>query len=130
VFVDSSVVIAILSKEEDAEHFLEQLYRAARRCTSALVVLEATMRLTSKMRVDPIEAEAAVEDFLKRAAIDIVPIEEADGKLAARAFRDYGKGRGHPAQLNLADCLSYACAKNRGMSLLYKGDDFARTDLA
>jgi len=88
------------------------------------------MRLTSKMRVDPIEAEAAVEDFLKRAAIDIVPIEEADGKLAARAFRDYGKGRGHPAQLNLADCLSYACAKNRGMSLLYKGDDFARTDLA
>ncbi|MGK9051347.1 type II toxin-antitoxin system VapC family toxin [Neorhizobium petrolearium] len=130
MFVDSSVVIAILSKEDDAEHFLEQLYGAVGRCTSPLVVLEATMRLTSKMRVDPIEAEAAVEGFLERAAIDIVPIEEADGRLAVQAFREYGKGRGHPAQLNFADCLSYACAKNRGMPLLYKGEDFARTDLA
>lgn len=53
-----------------------------------------------------------------------------DGRLAVQAFSDYGKGRGHPAQLNLADCLSYACAKNRKMPLLYKGNDFAHTDLA
>ncbi|TGT30555.1 type II toxin-antitoxin system VapC family toxin, partial [Mesorhizobium sp. M4B.F.Ca.ET.169.01.1.1] len=53
-----------------------------------------------------------------------------DAKLAIQAFADYGKGRGHPAQLNLADCLSYASAKSRGMSLLYKGNDFSHTDLA
>ena len=46
------------------------------------------------------------------------------------AFARYGKGRGHKAQLNLADCLSYACAKRLGAKLLYKGDDFAQTDLA
>jgi len=49
--------------------------------------------------------------------------------LAVQAFADYGKGRGHPAQLNLADCLSYACAKAQGIPLLYKGKDFAHTDL-
>jgi ribonuclease VapC len=50
--------------------------------------------------------------------------------LAIDAFARYGKGRGHPAQLNIADCLSYACAKKLGVPLLYKGNDFARTDLA
>jgi len=51
-------------------------------------------------------------------------------RFAVKAFADYGKGRGHPAQLNLADCLSYGCAKAQGVPLLYEGDDFARTDLA
>jgi ribonuclease VapC len=51
-------------------------------------------------------------------------------RLAVKAFADYGKGRGHPAQLNLADCLSYACARAQGVPLLYKGRDFSHTDLA
>ncbi|MHB9362253.1 PIN domain-containing protein [Mesorhizobium sp. W067] len=69
-------------------------------------------------------------DFLLEAAIEVVPIERGDAKLAIQAFSNYGKGRGHPAQLNLADCLSYASAKSRGMPSLYRGKGFSHTDLA
>ncbi len=130
MFVDTSVIVAIFSKEEDAQQWISKIEAAENLCTSALVVLEAAMRLSTKLDEDPLVIEQGLSDFFKEAKIKIVPIEEADGELAIRAFRDYGKGRGHPAQLNLADCLSYACAKNRGLSLLYKGADFARTDLA
>ncbi|CDZ70647.1 PilT protein domain protein [Neorhizobium galegae bv. orientalis] len=130
MFVDTSVIVAIFSKEEDAPQWISKIEAAENLCTSALVVLETTMRLSTKLDEDPIVTEQGLSSFFKEAKIQIVPIEEADGELAIQAFRDYGKGRGHPAQLNLADCLSYACAKNRGLSLLYKGDDFARTDLA
>jgi len=130
MFVDASVVVAILSEEDDAAYWLERIEAASARITSALVVLEAAMRLSTKLDVDPMEAEAAIVALLREAEIEIVPIGEVDGKQAVQAFCDYGKGRGHPAQLNLADCLSYACAKNRGVPLLYKGNDFALTDLA
>lgn len=88
------------------------------------------MRLSTKLAVDPMDVETIIGDFLREAKIEIVPIDADDGRLAVQAFADYGKGRGHPAQLNLADCLSYACAKNRKLPLLYKGNDFAKTDLA
>ncbi|MEP9387209.1 type II toxin-antitoxin system VapC family toxin [Mesorhizobium sp. KR9-304] len=97
--------------------------------TSALVVLEAVMRLSTKLAIAPLEVEAAVAAFLAEARIEIVPIGSAAAGLAVKAFSDYGKGRGHPAQHNLADCLSYACAKEHSVPLLYKGDDFSRTDL-
>jgi len=129
VFVDTSVIVAIFSKEEDAEQWISRIEAAENLCTSALVVLETAMRLSTKLDEDPITIEQGLSAFFKEAKIKVIPIDESDGELAIRAFRDYGKGRGHPAQLNLADCLSYACAKNRGLSLLYKGDDFARTDI-
>ena len=88
------------------------------------------MRLSTKLAIGPMEVAAAIAVFLEEARIDVVPIEAEDGALAAQAFSDYGKGCGHPAQLNLADCLSYACAQRREVSLLYKGSDFAHTDLA
>lgn len=88
------------------------------------------MRLSTKLDEDPLIIEQGLHDFFREAEIEIIPIEETDGRLAVQAFRDFGKGRGHPAQLNLADCLSYACAKNRSLPLLYKGTDFAQTDLA
>ena len=62
--------------------------------------------------------------------VGVVGITPADGDAALEAFARYGKGRGHPAQLNLADCFAYAVAKNQGVALLFKGDDFSRTDLA
>lgn len=130
MFVDTSVLVAILSEEEDAALWVERLERASVRMTSALVVLEAAMRLSTKLAIDPVEVEVSIADFLKEAEIEITPIDGSDGRVAVRAFADYGKGRGHPAQLNLADCLSYACAKNRNVPLLYKGNDFSRTDLA
>lgn len=130
MFVDTSVVVAILAGEADAADWSAKIEQAPRRITSPLVMLEAAMRLSSLLAVEPIAAETAIEAFLREAEIEVVPIEGGDAKLAIQAFSDYGKGRGHPAQLNLADCLSYASAKSRGMSLLYKGNDFSHTDLA
>lgn len=130
MFVDTSVVVAILSGEPDASDWAERLERTAVKITSPLVVLEAAMRLSTKLAIDPVEVETAIARLVDAAGIEVVPIDADDGKTAVRAFAAYGKGRGHPAQLNLADCLSYACARNRGMPLLYKGSDFARTDLA
>ena len=130
MFVDTSVVVAILSKEDDAAEWADRLERAPYRMTSALVVLEAAMRLSTKLAIEPREVEAVIANFLREAEIETVPIDGGDGWLAVQAFASYGKGRGHPAQLNLADCLSYACAKNRGVPLLYKGNDFSQTDMA
>lgn len=130
MFVDTSVLVAILSREDDAETFSERLAVAAELCTSPLVVLEAVMRLSSKLDLSPARALASVNASLAEARISVVPITEADSATAVAAFETYGKGRGHKAQLNIADCLSYACAKNRGLRLLYKGNDFAATDLA
>ncbi|MBZ9857048.1 type II toxin-antitoxin system VapC family toxin [Mesorhizobium sp. CA13] len=130
MFVDTSVVVAILSAEGDAGEWSDRIAAAPRKITSALVVLEAAMRLSTMLAVEPLVAETAIEAFLREAEIEIVPIGADDAKLAIQAFSDYGKGRGHPAQLNLADCLSYACAKGHGSVLLYKGNDFSHTDLA
>ena len=130
MFIDTSVIVAILSGEDDAARWAGRIEQSAIRVTSPLVVLEAVMRLSTKLLVEPAETEAAIAQFLAEAGIEVVSINPADGNLAVRAFAAFGKGRGHPAQLNLADCLSYACAKGRGLSLLYKGNDFAQTDLA
>ncbi|TPK92976.1 MULTISPECIES: type II toxin-antitoxin system VapC family toxin [unclassified Mesorhizobium] len=130
MFIDTSVVVAILADEEDAAEWSGRIELASRRITSPLVMLEAAMRLSSMLAVQPVVAEAAIEEFLREAEVEVVPIESGDAKLAIQAFSEYGKGRGHPAQLNLADCLSYASAKSRGMPLLYKGNDFSHTDLA
>lgn len=129
MFVDTSVVVAILSGEADSTELARRIETAPGNITSALVVLEAVMRLSTKLAIAPLEVEAAVAAFLAEARIEIVPIGSAAAGLAVKAFSDYGKGRGHPVQHNLADCLSYACAKEHSVPLLYKGDDFSRTDL-
>lgn len=130
MFVDSSVLVAILSDEEDAGDWAGRIERSANCVTSPLVVLETTMRLSTKLTLEPVEVAAVLDRFLSEARIGIVPIEPADTSIAVDAFQRYGKGRGHPARLNLADCLTYACAKRLGAGLLYKDEDFARTDLA
>jgi ribonuclease VapC len=129
VFVDTSAFIAVLADEEDGLDLAAKIYDSPGCTTSALVVLEAVMRLTSKLRVEPREALARLEAFLRAASVVVTAIEPDHIYLAVEAFARFGKGRGHPAQLNLADCLSYACAKSRGVPLLYKGNDFSRTDL-
>ena len=88
------------------------------------------MRLSSIRRLEPAETGEVVRTYLERARVVQLPIVEQDGSAAIDAFARYGKGRGHPAQLNMADCMAYACARNRGLKLLYKGNDFAATDLA
>lgn len=130
MFVDTSVVVAILSGESDAAYWSSCIEEAPSKVTSALVALEAAMRLSTLLAIEPTIVGATIDAFLRDAEIEIVPIAGDEARLAIQAFADYGKGRGHPAQLNLADCLSYACAKGRGVPLLYKGNDFSHTDLA
>ncbi|MCR5856812.1 type II toxin-antitoxin system VapC family toxin [Mesorhizobium sp. J428] len=130
IFIDTSVVIAILTSEGDAAELSEAMEAVQYRATSTLVILEATMRLSTLLSLEPAQVTEIIDAFLSRGMIEIVPIEAADRSFAVNAFAQYGKGRRHPARLNLADCLSYACAKRRGLKLLYKGGDFALTDLA
>lgn len=130
MFVDTSVLIAILSSEEDAADWIARLDRAHSPFTSPLVVLETVMRLASKFRIEPPDAEVEVKALLAEAGISIQPLGLEELTAAVWAFAAYGRGLGHPAQLNLADCLSYACAKVRDVPLLYNGNDFALTDLA
>ena len=129
MFIDTSVIVSILSREPDATEFANRIQAAGSCCTSALVVVEAAMRLSTKLGIHPVEVDKRIQALLAEAGITLVPMDTSVASLAVQAFADYGKGRGHPAQLNLADCLSYACAKAQGMALLYKGDDFAHTDL-
>jgi ribonuclease VapC len=129
VFIDSSVIVAILSKEADAAELANRI-EVGGCITSALVILESAMRLSTKLNLDPVLVERRIQVFLEEAQIGLAPMDGITASLAVKAFADYGKGRGHPAQLNLADCLSYACAKAQGVPLLYKGKDFSYTDLA
>jgi ribonuclease VapC len=75
------------------------------------------------------EAQRDVEEFLAAANVRTVPITDKEAETALDAFSRYGKGRSHPAQLNLGDCFAYAIARNHRASLLFKGDDFNKTDI-
>jgi ribonuclease VapC len=129
IFIDTSVVVAILAAEDDAAYWSERIAAAPYRATSTLVLIEGIMRLSTLRALEPDRVNAIIEEFLATGQIEVIAIEVADKDFAVDAFARYGKGRRHPARLNLADCLSYACAKRRGLRLLYKGDDFAKTDM-
>ncbi len=91
---------------------------------------EAVTALCRSFRYDPSTAMEAVGRFAHIKNFRTVPIGEREAVLALEAFTQYGKGRQHPARLNMGDCFAYACAKSHGARLLYKGKDFAETDLA
>ena len=124
IVVDSSAIIAIVTDEAEASAFADVLVTATARQISAVNVLEARIVLTLSKRM-PADT---VDDFLFRERIAIVPFDETLSDLAFEAYRRFGKGR-HPAKLNMGDCAAYALAKSRGWPLLYKGEDFAQTDI-
>jgi ribonuclease VapC len=125
MFVDASALLAVLLKEPDGQHFTRAMENAERLFTLPIAIFETVERTCARR-----EAQRAVEQALRIANIEIVPIDRETGDLALEAFERCGKGRGHKAQLNTGDCFSYACAKTLGVALLYKGNDFAATDLA
>ncbi|SEL88659.1 type II toxin-antitoxin system VapC family toxin [Xaviernesmea oryzae] len=120
MFIDTSVIVALLVREPDWEDLIARIENSAVRYTCALVVLEAAMRLSSLMDVDPRLAETRIDAFLKAADVTVLSIPAEAASIAIEAFAIYGKGRGHPAQLNLADCMVYACAKQLALPLLSK----------
>ncbi len=127
MFVDASALCAILLGEDDAEELSDQLETAT--LTSPLAIYEATLAVTRVRRGSVEQAESQVRDLLERAEIAVLPIGDETVSLALEAHAAFGKGR-HPARLNLCDCFAYAMARQHGVPLLYKGDDFAHTDLA
>lgn len=129
MFIDTSVFVAVLCQEDEAERFARAIEGAVERLTSPLVRLEASMVLATRQGRPPSDVEGDFDAFLQEARISVMPITDAIGHIAVEAFQRFGKGRGHPAQLNLADCLSYACAKAQRVPILFKGRDFAKTDL-
>jgi ribonuclease VapC len=129
MFIDTSAFIAILAGEPASAALASAIEAAESRTTSPLVRLETCMRLASKLDVSPEDAQAAFDQAIEDAAIEVAPITDAIGREAVAAFSLFGKGRGHPAQLNLADCVVYACAKARQTPVLCTGSDFAKTDI-
>lgn len=130
MFVDTSAVVAILASEPDAASFAHKLETARQRISAGHVILEASMRLSTLLGLEPTVADRLVTRLLREAQISVVPITEEIAHLAVAAFERFGKGRSREARLNFGDCLTYACAKAHGAPILFKGDDFTRTDAA
>jgi ribonuclease VapC len=129
MFVDASAIVAILTREPDADALADLLEQAANPISSPIAVFEAAAGISRKRHASIEEAVEDVRDFLELARIEIVPITMADAETALIALSRYGKGRAHPAQLNLGDCFAYAAARNHRRSMLFKGNDFNKTDI-
>lgn len=123
--IDTSAVIAILQQEPEAERLARAIAMADRRLLSAASLLEAGMLMRS--RFGP-HGERDLDKLLVSLKIEIAPVTAQQIAFARAAFSRFGKGL-HPAALNFGDCFSYGLAKDIGDALLFKGDDFSRTDL-
>ncbi len=123
--IDSSAFLAILLGEPEASAFRMALGADATRLTSSASVLETAMVMLSRFG-EPGAAE--LQAFLRVADVQSASFGPEHLGIAIEAFRRFGKGR-HPAALNFGDCFSYALAKTAGEPLLFKGDDFSRTDI-
>ncbi|MCT2580907.1 type II toxin-antitoxin system VapC family toxin [Mesorhizobium sp. P16.1] len=142
MFVDASVIVAILNKEPGWEELEKQLSAASKPVyVSPLVRFEAVQGLARaaaeniKKNTKPTpgmlaHARGLVEDFAAEVAAKDIMISVDIGNRAIDASMNYGKAVGHKADLNFGDCFAYACAKAHRLSLLYKGNDFSLTDLA
>jgi len=125
VIVDTSAVIAILRSETDAAAIAEALERPHLRRMSAVSYVEAAVVVDSNR--NPLLSRR-FDDLLRDVQIGVEPVTLLQAQLAREAYRDFGKGR-HRAGLNFGDCFAYALAKEKGETLLFKGDDFCHTDI-
>jgi ribonuclease VapC len=130
MFVDASAIVAILTRETDADELADALERASAPFTSPIAVFEAALGICRKHHASVEEGASDVREFLEIAGVEVLPVTEQEAETALDAFSRYGKGRAHPAQLNLGDCFAYAMAKNHRTTILFKGEDFARTDIS
>jgi ribonuclease VapC len=125
MILDTSALVAILFREPEAELFTRLIHSAANSRISAGTCLELAVVLE---RQAGLEADRQREMFFRRAGIVVEAFTEDQLLIARQAFHDFGKGR-HPAGLNFGDCFAYALARYMGEPLLFKGDDFRKTDI-
>jgi ribonuclease VapC len=123
--VDTSIITAMIVDEPERNLFEDLILRASTVVISVAAVVEISIVLRHKRRDSDAEK---LDELLSKLRIDVRGVDLSLGKLAREAFAQYGKGR-HPAALNFGDCFTYALAKARDDVLLFKGDDFARTDI-
>jgi ribonuclease VapC len=128
IFADASALIAIIAGEPEADSLADLLEAERSRLCSALSAWETVAGLCRSYLFSVPAARTHVRRFLEAGAFHFVGIGEQEFEIAADAYAQYGKGR-HPAALNMGDCFAYACAKANRARLLFKGDDFAKTDI-
>ncbi len=126
MIIDTSALVAILRNEAERVDFLEIIGQASDRSISAASYLELGIVLDN--RHDP-SAARGLDDLLATLDIEVADVTAGQARLARSAYRDFGRGSGHPARLNFGDCFSYALAKDHDEPLLWKGDDFGHTDV-
>lgn len=126
MIVDASAVIAILRAEPEAVVFARVIAEARSRRISAVNFVEAAVVIDGSR--DPI-ASHRLDELISEAEIEIAVVTSDHARIAREAYRDFGKGSGHRAALNLGDCFAYALAKTSREAILFKGDDFNHTDL-
>jgi len=126
MIVDTSALIAILRDEAEAMMYARAIAGAAIRRLSAANYVETAAVIDGSR--DPV-ASRRFDDLLREAEFVIEPVTAAQARIAREAYRDYGRGSGHPAKLNFGDCFAYALARETGEPLLFKGKDFAHTDI-
>ena len=124
--LDTSAIIAAITNEQDSRHFRAAMADAESLLISSVAVLETKMVLFARLGL---ESVGLFDALLENAGIVVVPFDDEMARVAFNAFRHFGKGQGHPAQLNIVDCAVYALAKARSEPLLFKGEDFDRTDI-
>jgi ribonuclease VapC len=126
MIVDTSALVAILRHEPECMVFAKALDEANSLYMSAGAYLELSIVIDS--RRDPVLSRE-IDEVIGRFKIQIEPVTVEQARIARHAYCDYGRGSGHPANLNFGDCFTYALARDKREPLLYKGDDFVHTDL-
>jgi ribonuclease VapC len=126
MIIDTSALVSILDQEPEAERFVRSIATASERMLSAANLVETGIVMQTR-RGD--EAARDLDLLLAKLNVNIVPVSAKQADLARKAFRRFGRGR-HSAQLNFGDCFAYALAKDSSAPLLFKGNDFAKTDIA
>ena len=126
MIADTSALVAILKREPEHAAFSALLETTQNVSISAVTYFEASIVIDS-LRQPAVSRQ--FDDMIEKSRIAIEPVTVEQAKIARQAYRDYGKGSGHPAQLNFGDCFSYALARDKREPILFKGDDFVHTDL-
>ena len=125
MIIDSSALAAILFGGPECRQFIKAIESAGERRMSVANWVEVSIVVVARFGA---EGDLSLQRFIERAGIEIEPIDLEQGRLAREAWQQFGKGR-HPAGLNFGDCFAYALSRQRGQRLLYKGDDFSKTDI-
>ena len=126
IVVDTSALIAIVQNEPERAEFTKVIAHAPRRFVSTVSLLEASLVAHSRRGQAGLDV---LNDIVVDSELEIVPFDDAQRRLAVQAFIRFGKGNHPRARLNFGDCVAYALAKGMNAPLLFKGDDFAATDL-